>query len=99
RIESGLQDMIQAIAACPSVVSTLLADADRIAAGEQRIDELVDGISADTDESEVASEVTPDSDEVDVQADASDDDTDGDDVDSDAEGSEKADAARLEALT
>ncbi|RQS02626.1 RNA polymerase sigma factor RpoD, partial [Burkholderia sp. Bp8998] len=49
RIEDGLQDMIQAIAACPSIVSTILADVDRIVAGELRIDELVDGISVDAD--------------------------------------------------
>lgn len=44
RIKAGLQDMIQAIAACPSVVSMFLADADRVGSGESRIDELVDGI-------------------------------------------------------
>ncbi|MFA8326481.1 RNA polymerase sigma factor RpoD [Burkholderia ubonensis] len=96
RIEGGLQDMIQAIAACPTVVSTILADADRIAAGELRIDELVDGISDDADESEM----TLESDEVEVEADASDDDPDGDDDDeADAGDSEKANAARLEELT
>nr|WP_232427223.1 RNA polymerase sigma factor RpoD [Burkholderia ubonensis] len=96
RIEGGLQDMIQAIAACPTVVSTILADADRIAAGELRIDELVDGISDDADDSEM----TLESDEVEVEADASDDDPDGDDDDeADAGDSEKANAARLEELT
>nr|WP_244143785.1 RNA polymerase sigma factor RpoD [Burkholderia ubonensis] len=96
RIEGGLQDMIQAIAACPTVVSTILADADRIAAGELRIDELVDGISDDADESEM----TLESDEVEVEADASDDDPDSDDDDeADAGDSEKANAARLEELT
>ncbi|AJX13582.1 MULTISPECIES: RNA polymerase sigma factor RpoD [Burkholderia] len=95
RIESGLQDMIQAIAACPTVVSTILADADRIAAGELRIDELVDGISDATDESEM----TLEADEVEVEADASDDDPDGDDDEADAGDSEKANTARLEELT
>ncbi|AXF25774.1 RNA polymerase sigma factor RpoD [Burkholderia pyrrocinia] len=97
RIESGLQDMIQAIAACPSVVSTILVDADRIAAGDLRIDELVDGISDSAEESDVALE----SDDVQVEADASDNDTDGDDVDADEDAgdSEKANAARLEELT
>ncbi|TPQ37093.1 RNA polymerase sigma factor RpoD [Cupriavidus pinatubonensis] len=95
RIEGRLQDMIQAIAACPSVVSTILADVDRIVAGELRIDELVDGISDDVNESELALE----SDEVQVEADASDDDSDGDEAESDAGDPEKADAARLEALT
>ncbi|WP_420874439.1 RNA polymerase sigma factor RpoD [Burkholderia arboris] len=95
RIEGGLQDMIQAIAACPSVVSTVLADADRIAAGGLRIDELVDGISDAAEEGEVALE----SDDAEVEEHATDDDTDGDDVDADAGDSEKANAARLENLT
>ena len=63
-IEYGLQDIIQAIAACPSVVSTILADVDRIVAGEMRIGELVDGISDDVDESEMKLE----SEEDDVEA-------------------------------
>ncbi|MCY1467378.1 RNA polymerase sigma factor RpoD [compost metagenome] len=95
RIEDALQDMIQAIATCPSVVSTILVDADRIAAGELRIDELVDGISDDVNESEMALE----SDDVQVEADASDDDPDGDDAETDAADPEKANAARLEQLT
>ena len=94
RIEGGLQDMIQAIASCPSVVSTILADVDRIVAGELRIDKLVDGISADVNESEI----TLASDEVQVEADASDDDPDGDDAEADWD-PEKANAARLEELT
>ncbi|MBP0622486.1 RNA polymerase sigma factor RpoD [Cupriavidus consociatus] len=95
RIEGGLQDMIQAIAACPSVVSTILADVDRIVAGELRIDELVAGISDDLNESEI----TLESDEAQVEADASDDDPDGDDAETDAGDPEKANAARLEQLT
>ncbi|WP_196251511.1 RNA polymerase sigma factor RpoD [Cupriavidus necator] len=95
RIEGGLQDMIQAIAPCPSVVSTILADVDRIVAGELRIDELVDGISDDVNEGEMALE----SDEVQVEADASDDDPDGDDAEMDAVDPEEANAARLEQLT
>ncbi|MCY1264918.1 RNA polymerase sigma factor RpoD [compost metagenome] len=95
RIEDALQDMIQAIATCPSVVSTILVDADRIAAGELRIDELVDGISDDVNESEM----TLESEEVEVDADASDDGPDGDDVETDAGDPEKTNAARLEQLT
>ncbi|UIF87912.1 RNA polymerase sigma factor RpoD (plasmid) [Cupriavidus necator] len=91
RIEGGLQHMIQTIAACPSVVSTILADVDRIVAGELRIDELVDGISDDVDESEM----TPESDEAPVEADATDDDPDDDDAETDA----AANATRLEQLT
>ncbi|WP_396333104.1 RNA polymerase sigma factor RpoD [Burkholderia anthina] len=97
RIEEGLQDMIQAIAACPSIVSTILADVDRIVAGELRIDELVDGISVDADESEM----TPESQEEDAEALAADDDSDEDedDVETNAGDSEQANAARLEELT
>ncbi|MBN3815403.1 RNA polymerase sigma factor RpoD [Paraburkholderia sp. Se-20369] len=99
RIEDGLQDMIQAIAACPSVVSTILADAERIAAGELRIDELVDGISDDAEASEAdESGMALEADEVEVDASA-DDDSDGDDDEADAGETEKANAARLEELT
>ncbi|WP_241026574.1 MULTISPECIES: RNA polymerase sigma factor RpoD [Burkholderia] len=94
RIEDGLQDMIQAIAACPSIVSTILADVDRIVAGELRIDELVDGVSVDTDESEM----TPESQEEEAEVLAADDDSDEDDVETDAGDSEKVNAARLEEL-
>ncbi|WP_241022150.1 RNA polymerase sigma factor RpoD [Burkholderia sp. Ac-20353] len=97
RIEGGLQDMIQAIAACPSIVSTILADVDRIVAGESRIDELVDGISVDAD----ANEPAPESDEDSDASLAADDDSDedDDDVDTDTGDSEKANTARLEQLT
>ncbi|GJG96922.1 RNA polymerase sigma factor RpoD [Cupriavidus pauculus] len=98
RIEGGLQDMIQAIAACPSVVSVILADVDRIVAGDLRIDELVDGISDDSEEAEMAS----DSDDTPVEADASDDsddESDDDEDDGDIGDSDKANAARLEQLT
>ncbi|WP_038715988.1 RNA polymerase sigma factor RpoD [Burkholderia sp. lig30] len=93
RIEDGLQDMIQAIAACPSIVSTILADVDRIVAGELRIDELVDGISDDANESDMS----PASDEEDAEAPAA--ASDEDDVETDAGDLEEANAARLEQLT
>ncbi|KAF1028722.1 MAG: RNA polymerase sigma factor RpoD [Burkholderia plantarii] len=99
RIESGLQDMIQAIAACPSVVATILAEAERIAAGELRVDELVDGIS-DTGEVAEDGAMSQSSDEPAVEADAADEELDEDaDDDTSSEDSEKADAATLEALT
>ncbi len=98
RIEGGLQDMIQAIAQCPSVVATILADVDRIVAGELRIDELVDGITVDVAESE--GDEALESDDTQVEADASDDeDSDDDDGETGAGDSEKANAARLEQLT
>ena len=109
RIESGLQDMIQAIAACPSVVSMILVDVDRIVAGELRIDELVDGISdaTDSDVTDASDMTTLTSDEAPAEADdtdadtsdASDDASDDDDDEAGAGDSEKANAARLEQLT
>ncbi|HSC93962.1 MAG TPA: RNA polymerase sigma factor RpoD, partial [Burkholderiales bacterium] len=44
RIEDGLRHMIQAIAACPSTISEILAYADRIEKDEFRADELIDGL-------------------------------------------------------
>jgi RNA polymerase primary sigma factor len=44
RIENGLQEMVQAIAACPLAINTILGSVDRVAAGEIKIDELVDGL-------------------------------------------------------
>nr|WP_263364792.1 RNA polymerase sigma factor RpoD [Cupriavidus pauculus] len=106
RIESGLQDMIQAIAACPAVVSMILSEAERVIAGDSRIDELVDGISdtvggvfVDASDSPLPSEevaVEPadfDSDTPEVEDNVSDDDEDG------SGDSEKVNAAQLEQLT
>ncbi|MDY7576136.1 RNA polymerase sigma factor RpoD [Actimicrobium sp. CCI2.3] len=44
RIEDGLKDMIQAISACPTTISEILAAAERITNGETKIDEIVDGL-------------------------------------------------------
>ena len=44
RIEDGLKDMIQAISACPTTISEILAAAERITNGESKIDEIVDGL-------------------------------------------------------
>jgi RNA polymerase primary sigma factor len=95
RIEDGLQDMIQAIAACPLVVAIILADVDRVVAGEMRIDELVDGFGDKVNESAI----TSDPEENEVEAFACDDDPDGDDVEPDAGDPEAVNAARLEQLT
>ncbi|PLP99440.1 RNA polymerase sigma factor RpoD [Cupriavidus pauculus] len=99
RIESGLQDMIQAIAACPSVVSIILADVDRIVTGDLCIDELVDGITDDLEENEVS----PDAEAMKVEPDIEASDEDSDDKDSNetetAVDTEKATAARLAQLT
>jgi len=108
RIESGLQDMIQAIAACPSVVAMILAEVDRIVADELRIDELVDGISDamdsdaahDGDMTLPSDEAAGEADDADTDtSDANDDASDDEDEEAGAGDSEKANAARLEQLS
>ena len=44
KIEEGLKDMIQAISACPTTIAEILEMADKIAADEIKIDEIVDGL-------------------------------------------------------
>jgi RNA polymerase primary sigma factor len=44
RIEEGQQDMIQAISASPTTIAALLASAQRIARGEMKVDDLIDGL-------------------------------------------------------
>jgi RNA polymerase primary sigma factor len=43
RIEGGLKDMIQAISACPTTISEIVALARKIEADELKVDEVVDG--------------------------------------------------------
>ncbi|MGE8355966.1 MAG: RNA polymerase sigma factor RpoD [Microvirgula sp.] len=54
RIEDGLKHMIQAISACPGIIRDLLAQIDRVAAEEIRIDEVIDGIIDPNAEAEAA---------------------------------------------
>ena len=44
RIEDGLKDMIQAISASPTTIAELLVLGQRIAKGEMKVDEVIDGI-------------------------------------------------------
>jgi RNA polymerase primary sigma factor len=98
RIEDGLHEMIQAIAACPSTVASILADAAQVESGELKIDDLVDGLKEDD---EVAEEMpTPeatDSSEIDTDSEESDGDEDDED---DLEGADSAasNEARLKQL-
>ncbi|MEC5217043.1 RNA polymerase primary sigma factor [Actimicrobium sp. GrIS 1.19] len=55
RIEAGLADMMQAISACPMTLDALLAAADRVAADQLSIDEVVDGV-ADTSARQASSD-------------------------------------------
>jgi RNA polymerase primary sigma factor len=43
RIEQGLKDMVQAISACPTTISEIIALSHKIASDEMKIDEVVDG--------------------------------------------------------
>lgn len=99
RIEDGLHEMVQAIAACPLAISAILASAQQVADGELRIDELVDGLNEDTVAAEDANASADAA--ADVDADATDDD-DSDSEDDDDAGpadSSAADEARLKQLT
>ncbi|WP_244173284.1 RNA polymerase sigma factor RpoD [Caballeronia temeraria] len=99
RIEDGLHEMIQAIAACPSTVATILADAAQVESGELKIDELVDGLKEeDTADEEISAPDTTDSADIETDTDESDSDEDDDD---DLDGSGDAGAsneARLKQL-
>jgi RNA polymerase primary sigma factor len=96
RIEDGLHEMVQAIAACPSAVSAILASADQVASGELRIDELVDGLNENTTTEEVAEDSVDAAAELDAEA-ADSDEADGDD--DIAADSSAVDEARLKKLT
>ncbi|SAL55863.1 RNA polymerase sigma factor RpoD [Caballeronia humi] len=99
RIEDGLHEMIQAIAACPATVSTILASAAQVESGELRIDELVDGLNEDGEEEELSASDTTATTEIDTADTSDSDDSDSDD-DSDLEAvdSNKANEARLKQL-
>ncbi|TCK33556.1 RNA polymerase primary sigma factor [Paraburkholderia sp. BL8N3] len=99
RIEDGLHEMIQAIAACPATISTILANAQQVAAGELRIDELVDGLNEETVEDEVSASDPATTQDIDTDANDT-DDADADDAgDLEAADSDKVNEARLKQLT
>ncbi|CAN4275341.1 RpoD DNA-directed RNA polymerase, sigma subunit (sigma70/sigma32) [Methylophilaceae bacterium] len=89
RIEDGLKHMVQAIAACPTTISALLALVDKVERDELSVDDLVDGL-IDSDVGAVDA----------VELASAEDDAE-DDVDDDAEEDEdgaKAAAISAEAL-
>ncbi|MBC8752055.1 RNA polymerase primary sigma factor [Paraburkholderia sp. WC7.3g] len=96
RIEDGLHEMVQAIAACPLAISAILASAQQVADGELRIDELVDGLNEETAAAEEVASADADAEE-DSDADAENDEEDDDDAS--AADSSAADEARLKQLT
>ncbi|PLQ00445.1 RNA polymerase sigma factor RpoD [Cupriavidus pauculus] len=95
RIEGGLQAMVQAIAVSPSVVQTILADVDRLNAGELSIDELVDGFTTADEHSEVVAEPEDAHATATGNTDAVDDDPQDDDTAIALAEPDKDDAARL----
>ena len=72
RIEGGLQAMMLAISASPPIVAEVLSCADRVAAGEMAISELVDGLVVAGEADDYVAE-----EDVDSFDDAEDDDDDG----------------------
>ncbi|SAL05540.1 sigma 70 (RpoD) [Caballeronia arationis] len=103
RIEAGLHEMIQAIAACPATVSTILASVEQIEAGELRIDELVDGLNEDSAAGDPPVSDADDSAVIDTDGADGDDEEGEQDGDEDSEIEEedptKANEARLQQLT
>jgi RNA polymerase primary sigma factor len=93
RIEDGLKHMVQAIAACPTTITELLAIVDRVENDEISVEELVDGL--------IDNDIGLDTNfEADSQADDNDDDDEGDDDDDSAEEADaKAEAISKEALS
>jgi RNA polymerase primary sigma factor len=78
RIEDGLKHMVQAIAACPTTITELLAMVDKVEADELSVDDLVDGL-IDSDvgmDSVMASEAEDEDAEIDDEVEE-DDDADG----------------------
>ncbi|MFN7723592.1 MAG: RNA polymerase sigma factor RpoD [Rubrivivax sp.] len=56
RIEGGLQAMMLAISASPTTIAEILAYADKIAAGEMQISEVVDGFVAEDEADDYVAE-------------------------------------------
>jgi len=56
RIEGGLQSMMQAISASPKTIAEILSMADRIAAGQMQISEVVDGFVSDDEADDYVAE-------------------------------------------
>ncbi len=83
KIEGGLRDMVQAISACPTVVTEIIDMAKKVATDEMKIDELVDGlVDLEAEEQMIAANA--------AAAAAEDDDSDADDDDDEDSGEAKA---------
>jgi RNA polymerase primary sigma factor len=78
RIEDGLKHMVMAISACPTTIEDMLEMAAKVARGEMRIDELVDGL-IDPNAPNEELNALGDDDLDDVEDDVDEGDVDGDD--------------------
>ncbi len=78
RIEDGLKHMVMAISACPTTIEDMLEMAAKVARGEMRIDELVDGL-IDPNAPNEELNALGDDDLDDVEDDVEEGDVDGDD--------------------
>lgn len=67
RIEDGLKHMIQAISGCPTTISAILDDAEKVRAGTMMIDQIVDGLVDGLDE-EITEQVEDDDESTDIGA-------------------------------
>lgn len=79
RIEDGLKDMIQAISSSPATIAEILLQAEKIRSGEIKVDDVVDGLADEADDSiptslSAADDSSDDSDDDDVDDNEDDDD-------------------------
>jgi RNA polymerase primary sigma factor len=77
RIEDGLRHMIQAISACPTTISDILALADRVRKDEMRVDEIVDGLLDPNAEEIIGEEVPEETMEEELEAEEGDEEGSG----------------------
>jgi RNA polymerase primary sigma factor len=74
KIEGGLRDMVQAISACPIVVTEIIDMAKKVATDEMKIDELVDGlVDVEAEEAMMAANASANDDDGDIEDDEEDD--------------------------
>jgi RNA polymerase primary sigma factor len=80
RIEDGLKDMVQAVAACPVTIGEMLVLADKIETEQTAFDDVIDGM-VDVEASESVPEAMADEENVEDEADMADEIADEDDAD------------------
>jgi RNA polymerase primary sigma factor len=67
RIEGGQKDMVQAISACPTTISEIIALSHKIASDEMKIDEVVDGFVDASESNPAPVAASSDDDEEDLE--------------------------------